>query len=165
MLLLSKAIVPPIAGSDVIRSPLDIPVSLVKLAAITGGVASLGSWLLVRLAGIANFSPVKMSLLAASEGNVFVAGLKNCDLKNCAKLLLTPLFSGLNILTVDACEMGGVMLLEVSAVIDFNKVRDVNGLIAANSELSSNGFVGGNKTFVRFFMFSHFYSTKLLSKI
>ncbi|WP_293125335.1 hypothetical protein [Microcoleus sp. bin38.metabat.b11b12b14.051] len=107
MLLLSKAIVPPIAGSDLIRSPLDIPVSLVKLAPITGGVASLGSWLLARLAGIANFSPVKMSLLAASEGNVFVAGLKNCDLKSCAKLLLTSLFSGLNILTIDACKTGG----------------------------------------------------------
>ena len=45
MLLLSVT-VPPIAGLEVIRSPLDIPVSLVKLAAITGGAVSLGIRLL-----------------------------------------------------------------------------------------------------------------------
>jgi hypothetical protein len=85
------------------RSPSNIPVSLVKLAAIIGGVVSLGSWLLARIPGIANFSPVKMSLLAAAESNVFVPGLKNCDgMKNCSKLLPTSLFCGVKFLTADA---------------------------------------------------------------
>lgn len=149
MLLLSKAIVPLMLGSDVMRSPSNIPVSLVKLAAIIGGVVSLGSWLLARIPGIANFSPVKMSLLAEAEGEVFEAAFKNCGcVKNCSKLLPISTFCGVEKLTVDACETGAGILLEVSAMLlDFYNIRDVNGLIAVNSALISNGFVRGNKTF------------------
>lgn len=108
-----------------------------------------GIWLkLVRFAGVSNFLPVKMSLLAETEGEVFGAAPKSCGcVKNCSKLLPLSTFCDVKKLTVDACESGAGMLLGVSAVLlAFRNFPDVNGLDAVNSESISNGFCSGNKT-------------------
>jgi len=88
-----------------------------------------------------------MSLLAETEAEVFGAAPKSCGcVKNCSKLLPISIFC-VDKLTADACEIGAVMLLGVSAVLlEFSKFPDVNGMVAVNSELISNGFFRDNKT-------------------
>lgn len=70
------------------------------------GVDASRSWLKpVRFACVSNFLPVKMSLLAKSEGEAFGVALKSCGcVKNCSKLLPSSTFCDMKELTVDACE-------------------------------------------------------------